>query len=57
MEHSKITNLDNIIKRPQKCRLCDGYGKIYRNDIGARGIEYFYLEECDVCNGKGQEFN
>ena len=53
-EASSITNLDNVIKRPVKCPLCDGYGKIYRNDIGARGIEYFYLEKCDTCHGKGQ---
>jgi DnaJ-class molecular chaperone len=50
-------NLSNVIKRPSKCRLCDGHGKIYRNDIGARGIEYFYLEECDRCYGKGFEPN
>ena len=48
-------NLSNVIKRPSKCRLCDGHGKIYRNDVGARGIEYFYLEECDRCYGKGFE--
>ena len=51
------TSLSNIIKRPSPCRLCDGHGKIYRNDIGARGVEYFYLEECDRCNGKGFEPN
>ena len=50
-------NLSNVIKRPSKCRLCDGHGKIYRNDIGARGIEYFYLEECDRCYGKGFDPN
>ena len=50
-------NLSNVIKRPSKCRLCDGHGKIYRNDIGARGIEYFYLEERDRCYGKGYEPN
>ena len=55
---SNILNLSNVIKRPSKCRLCDGHGKIYRNDIGARGIEYFYLEECDRrCYGKGFEPN
>ena len=51
------TSHSNIIKRPSPCRLCDGHGKIYRNDIGARGVEYFYLEECDRCNGKGFEPN
>ena len=51
---SNILNLSNVIKRPSKCRLCDGHGKIYRNDVGARGIEYFYLEKCDTCHGKGQ---
>ena len=49
------TNLSNIIKRPTPCRLCIGHGKIYRNDIGARGVEYFYLEHCNRCDGKGFE--
>ena len=50
-------SLSNVIKRPSKCRLCDGHGKIYRNDVGARGIEFFYLEHCDRCDGKGFEPN
>ena len=54
---SDPTILSNVIKRPTPCRLCTGGGKIYRNDIGARGIEYFFLIECDRCDGKGFEPN
>ena len=54
---SNPLSLSNVVKRPSKCRLCIGHGKIYRNDIGARGIEYFYLEHCNRCDGKGFEPN
>jgi len=35
----------------QPCSACDGTGRCYTNDIGARGIEYLFRADCLVCHG------
>jgi len=35
------------------CRACNGTGRCFTNDIGARGIEYLYRDNCLICHGKG----
>jgi len=42
-----------VVCRRTRCNPCEGGGKVYNIDIGARGIEYKYLVDCPYCKGIG----
>ena len=35
------------------CKACNGGGRARLVDIGARGIEYLYRDNCLICHGSG----
>ena len=35
------------------CQACNGTGRCRTVDIGARGIEYLFRDNCMICHGAG----
>jgi DnaJ-class molecular chaperone len=38
---------------PVECRVCDGYGVLYRTVVQRDGEEYEVADECPACGGHG----